>query len=1338
MKISSPYFSPALPGGRMNPLKSFLICALVSAPGTLVGQFASNPTRWLGGNGNFFETAKWSNGRPGGLVVGGINFTLTQFTGPYYSHNPITIDYGAATLNPQFSTIYYLTGAPEERYSQFSYVGGLDMKGLRIGVDGTGSLSMTNGFSLDCWELYLGMNPGSSGTFTTGGAVVSGGTLNFKTTGDTYVGYQGVGRMTLQGGSKGDYCDNFFKSVLSSGRVLLSRWYTSIGEMQGADGRLTVTGAGSNLTYKTSYFGPGWQGNAIGFFVGARGKGGMDIMGGGSVLSKAARIGAFDGSEGQVHVSGANSRWDVDSQIYIGESGFGSLTISNGGLVRSAYGEFRGTVIDPEDPESVAGDFGSLGLRLGSEGNVVVNGQSSRWDHNANLVIGHSGKASLSIEDQGSVVSKPRVVFPSKLYDAGSGSRVGSLYAEEISATIGLHAGADGSVKIQNGRWYNGASLVIGDQGIGKLTLAAGGVADVGGDGIIHLGRTGGGELIFGGANNVAPGSLGGHTVKGGAGASTVRFQHNSTNFTFPHNFEGVQDLESTGPGRTTLTGGVRQADVIKATAGVLEIRNNPHFTTANFLRAESGGEIVISGGIVSTPNVQFARTNLGANGVGTVSVNNGGRLESSFQIGASLTSGARGILKVSDPGSIIRVQGLPLNIGKAGLGELFVAAGGTVINDDPAFITTAQLGDQPTSIGRADIRDPGSVWRVGNLTIGSFGEGSVTVGNSGQLLTASAVLAAGEGSSGSVTAASSGSWNNTANRLIVGDAGIGNLTLAGGTVRVGPNGDGTLTLGAQATGEGYLRMGSGGSPGVLNAAKVERGEEGYGRVIFKHNIGYSFAPLLDGVGVESTGGCTGATGLTASSNLTQLQLINGKIVISSGAKIRATSIDVGYIGNSGSTPSGTPPILAIENNGSELTCDRDVHVGEELSNAEIQLTNGGVLEVGRGGGKVILAGPTSAGGGISFGNGSFSHPGTLRAAAIEGRGTNTSSKVTFNFGSRHVFSPALTGKLSVYCTGDGITVFSDAKRHTGGTFINAGSLIVNGSITDSSGVYVSGTLGGTGYVKGPIQLNSAGVIAPGDQGIGTLQTRNLSIPSGGLLKYQIGAGLATDHIRMSSLSSGYDSSTLETGGTGPITFNFQITGAIQTGAYNLISRAEPFPIVFMNRLQFTTVGRTGVQGVFRSTYVFSAFPANRHYRLEFNMTSTGQSDYDIWSGQNGLNPATTGLPDADPDRDGVSNMLEFILRSSPTSGKQESLPVASVTPNGSLYFSFTKRFGSESLFTTTVQYSTNFHDWTDCLPAMVSTATFNGLFTFVRATIPPDPERSQIFARLVVTAAVP
>jgi len=110
-----------------------------------------------------------------------------------------------------------------------------------------------------------------------------------------------------------------------------------------------------------------------------------------------------------------------------------------------------------------------------------------------------------------------------------------------------------------------------------------------------------------------------------------------------------------------------------------------------------------------------------------------------------------------------------------------------------------------------------------------------------------------------------------------------------------------------------------------------------------------------------------------------------------------------------------------------------------------------------------------------------------------------TNSKtLAFNRSDTYTFGGSITGPGQVTQIGSGTTVLTAASNYSGPTFVNAGTLSVNGSITSSVTVNNGGTLGGNGSV-GSTTIAAGGTLSPGNS-VGTISINGtLGFNAGGL-----------------------------------------------------------------------------------------------------------------------------------------------------------------------------------------------------------------------------------------------
>jgi autotransporter-associated beta strand protein len=214
-------------------------------------------------------------------------------------------------------------------------------------------------------------------------------------------------------------------------------------------------------------------------------------------------------------------------------------------------------------------------------------------------------------------------------------------------------------------------------------------------------------------------------------------------------------------------------------------------------------------------------------------------------------------------------------------------------------------------------------------------------------------------------------------------------------------------------------------------------------------------------------------------------------------------------------TGSNAPAALTLDVSGTSggLTVSSIVQngsgVGSLVKNGAGILTLGGTSPNTFSGGLTINAGSVTAAKVNALGSG----PLTLNSATLNlGTFNQTLGALTLSGGTINGSSGSLTasdlqvqsGALNASLTGSaaltkstaGTVTLTAANTYSGGTTINAGTLLVNntsGSGTGSGPVTVNngGTLGGTGTLLAQVTLNLGAAIAPGVNGPGTLSTAN-------------------------------------------------------------------------------------------------------------------------------------------------------------------------------------------------------------------------------------------------------
>jgi T5SS/PEP-CTERM-associated repeat protein/autotransporter-associated beta strand protein len=226
---------------------------------------------------------------------------------------------------------------------------------------------------------------------------------------------------------------------------------------------------------------------------------------------------------------------------------------------------------------------------------------------------------------------------------------------------------------------------------------------------------------------------------------------------------------------------------------------------------------------------------------------------------------GSQGTVIVSGAGSTWTNSGNVV-VGGLGSGTLTIQNGGTLNSGGGGSVGLAA-----GSTGTVTVTGPGSSWNNspgGGLNIGSFGTGILTIANGGMVINNTAFTAnvgQGAGSLGTVTVTGVGStWSNSSG-VNVGNLGTGTLTVADSGIVTGP-----IVIATNAGAVGTLNIGAGvgnpaAAPGTLSAPSLAFGA-GTGTLNFNHtSASYVFAPAISGNGTVNV--FAGTTTLTAANS---------------------------------------------------------------------------------------------------------------------------------------------------------------------------------------------------------------------------------------------------------------------------------------------------------------------------------------------------------------------------------------------------------------------------------------------------------------------------------------
>ena len=215
---------------------------------------------------------------------------------------------------------------------------------------------------------------------------------------------------------------------------------------------------------------PNWV-EAGEIYVGDTGVGTLTIQDGGTASSASGTIG-YTGGTGTVIVTGSDgsgnvSTWTMPGQLNVGSGGTASLSILNGGLVSSAHGH----------------------IAMGGTASVTVSGVDadghvSTWLSSAPVVVGFEGVGSLLIENGGLVRSDQGTIGGTTGATPGLSSGTvtvsgsdGNGHVSTWALTSNLYVGFTdpGDLSVDNGGAVSGHTAYIGYQANGNGTATVSG-----------------------------------------------------------------------------------------------------------------------------------------------------------------------------------------------------------------------------------------------------------------------------------------------------------------------------------------------------------------------------------------------------------------------------------------------------------------------------------------------------------------------------------------------------------------------------------------------------------------------------------------------------------------------------------------------------------------------------------------------------------------------------------------------------------------------------------------------------------------------------------------------
>jgi T5SS/PEP-CTERM-associated repeat protein len=705
---------------------------------------------WLNPAGGSFETvANWDNGLPGTSDTA--NFTLNEdyivTIAESHTNRNLFLQRGDVSLNigsygyalSATSSPAIVIGTPGEpatlRLVSGSLYGVEDAIGLiassngtaivtgagstwrsseslSVGGAGTGTLIIEDGGRVASFEGYIARDMNSSGSASVRGV---GSTWNMDR--NLTVGESGFGSLLVENGGV----------VTSLGGV--------IGDTSSGTGLCTVTGGNS-----------AWTINQWPLYVGADGTGTLIVEAGGTVASTDGYV----GSNGLAIISGAGSVWNNIFSFDVN----GTVTIDDGGSVNGSYSDIGGTVI-VRDGSSMSIDSqisvgGSLHVLDGGQvestwasisainATLLVSGTGSKLISEYLGVSGHGG-STLDVFDGGEVITGSAQVGGgtgdyelaiANISGAGSIWRInGLLYAGFFGA---------GAITVSQGGQLISSEAWIGpyDVGAPASTVTISGIGSTWSNaGPIYVNV---GVLTVANGGNVTSenGNIWGSAIVTGAGSTWTN--------------TGVVAVDGTGTLTISSGGTVSAASIAIGDYG-----------TGTMIIEDGGGAFSSDGRIgenedsTGTVLVTGAGSNwfnsfpivVGGSGTGSLAIEDGGWVYSNAENLIGAGPGSSGAVAVTGVGSTWIIDGViplsgELHVGSAGTGTMTISDGGSV-SHGPGYIgrflgstgvVTVSGTGSTWSMNRGVWEDGGDFYSSGDLFVGAYGTGKLTIADGGRV----------------------------------------------------------------------------------------------------------------------------------------------------------------------------------------------------------------------------------------------------------------------------------------------------------------------------------------------------------------------------------------------------------------------------------------------------------------------------------------------------------------------------------------------------------------------------------------------------------------------------
>ncbi|WP_128292152.1 autotransporter domain-containing protein [Afifella aestuarii] len=725
---------------------------------------------------------------------------------------------------------------------------------------------------------------------------------------------------------------------------------------------------------------------------------------------------------------------------------------------------------------------------------------------------------------------------------SGSGTiRILSRLATQ-TATIGAETGAAGDATVIGDRanWQNAGSLIVGDEGEGRLSVEGGASLATSS---LALGEApgGAGKLLISGQSLVTVATA---LIVGKAGIGELQLSSGwlTTDSALLGDSAGAEGIASVSGDRSTWAI-ARGLTIGGAGSGRIDIAAGGKVASASGTigdQAGGTGEVAVNGRGSSWTVIDGIA--IGTRGSGLLSVSGAASVASgSGVIGAE--AGADG--KVAINGSDSQWTTGALTVGGKGAGDIEVAAGGTLTSGG------STLGAEAGSDGRVTVSGEGSSWTTKALAIGGSADAGMTGGTgtlhvtaAGTVTSDSASLGETSGATGTAALDGGGSSWTVIDGISIGTRGSGLLSIHTGATLTATD----VAAGSKSDGDGTIRMSGSGSRldarGDLvigdagrGQAEIFTGAEAHGiRIVLGRKAGSSGMVRIGGSG----------SSLESAGDLTVGEAGSGTLTVSGGGHAAAQRMVLGGEADG----HGTATVIG---EGSALTSRGELVVAD-AGTGTLQAAGGSAVTAAR----VVIARQNGSVGTLTIGSENTPvSAGRIEAETIafeDGTGT-----LLLNHSDPdYRLDPVLSGNGAVKVLSGTTILTGRSSDFTGTTDIRNARLLVGeeagsgASLAGTLQVGDNGLLGGTGRV-GTTRVGAGGTLSPGADGIGTLSVDgDLTLASGSTYAAELATDGPSDRVDVAGQAVIAGGSLALSGARGPghytlLTAREGVTGRFDT-----------------------------------------------------------------------------------------------------------------------------------------------------------------------------------------------